>query len=377
MNRQTKSKQPKKQTRPSGAAKPAKQPVKPRTTSTIINALARKPANAPHAHSYISCRLDPFRGDGRTAIPDGSNSNYVVTDSFASDRISVSTAGASFTIQTSTTLPALALVNSLDAITVNGVSISASAALLPSATANRQWVPICVPSAFQAIDVKPGQGVTDPFQCSGWRIVTIGFRIVYTGPVNTCAGSITVTPNNVTYSPQNMTTAAGVVLKAWGPAGTDLGAYSNNTPLLAADVSNSSTAMTRASRTFRPEQPITLLSRHSGTTYRVTPTAATPYGVIANSPVSTSPSADFYNYGRQLAGNSANGVLSYDNDWSGFQICFNNLNADASFRIESVVCLEVNPGVTSPFYPLTSRTSPSDKTAIEAAERAVAQLSIR
>jgi hypothetical protein len=64
------------------------------------------------------------------------------------------------------------------------------------------------------------------------------------------------------------------------------------------------------------------------------------------------------------------GLITFDNAWTGFQIVFNNLNSDASYRIESVVCLEFNPAVGTAFYNVTKAASKINNTTLQQGETA-------
>lgn len=340
---------------------------KVRTLGTVVHSLAAKSPTLKYSNPYVHCRRSPFTGRGGAAIPDGGNSNFVVNDTFAIDTISVSTAGASFIIQTTPTLPSLAMVASLGPLTVNGTSITANGQWQPASDAlGKQWTPIAIPSSFIGA-YTPGTNTLDPWNSTSWRFIAIGYRIIYTGPVVTCAGSIVVTPNNVSYAPGTMSTAAGAVLRATSNTNTDLGAYLASTPLLQMDITSNPVAFNRASRTFRPEEQIMLLAQHSGTNFDSKPTPGVSYGVVSSNSVASNVPISAYNILRQVGNN---GVIVWDNAWSGYQIAFSGLNADASFRFETVVCFEVNPSISSPFYAMTIKESPRDPLAVEHGNKA-------
>lgn len=302
----------------------------------------------------------PFSGEGRAALPDGSNTNFVVTDSFAIDNISFTGSGSrSFVIQTMPTLPSMAIVGSTDAMNVNGIAVGVLSSYSLGSLPGTSWVPIATPSIFNSSCV-PGSLYSDPWSASAMRFINLAFRIVYTGPVNTCAGSITVTPNNCVFVDANATTREGLRLFPANIAGTaQANPYPGGTPMLATDLQLNPGAFTRASRTFRPEQGVTLIVPHAGTSFDNVAIGRTPYALIATSQ-STSAVTDITPAIRQVTFNGIEycGIACYDNGWGGFQIAFNNINADASYRIESMVCMEVSPMVTSPYYPMTQKSSP-------------------
>lgn len=352
--------------------------ARPRTLGSVVNALGSKSPPQDYGSHYLSCRLSPFNAGGRAAIPDGSNSNFIVVDAFSVNSISASTAGQSFIIQTTPTLPSLAMISSLNNITVDGVVISASTGYQPGGSLGTSWTPICIPSSFSLASCIPGTLYADPWNSTAMRFVTFGFRILYTGPVTTCAGSIVVTPNNIAYVESTSVVAAGLNVSVGNASAVSVGNLPSNTPILSTDFNANLSAMTRASRSFRPEQGIELLSRHAGTTYELVPLMTTPGApILAGTGVAPSTTVPCILRQTGIGGQLNGGIIAYDNAWSGFQIAFNNVNADASFRVEAVVCLEVNPSITSAFYPLTQKSSPMQKGALDAVNAALEKVSIR
>ena len=330
-----------------------------RTPGSIIATFSsQRPISRPLSH-YVKCRTDPFRGSGAAAIPDGSNSNFMVIDSFMVDTIT--NPGSSFVFQTLSTLPALGMIASAFSLGVNGVTVSPVTNLQPAATANQQWYPICIPTPY-AIASIPGTYFADPYSATTARMISVGYRIIYTGPATTCSGSITVTPNSVGLEPAGTVTtntASGATMttsKADNSAGTTI---PGGCPILNAEVTINPTALTRASVTVRPEEGLYLLPTHRSTVHRVLPTTITSYAVLAGA---TPAATVAYRHLLKQANGLDIGVVWYDSDWSGFQVSFNGINSDASFRIESVVCMEYNPAVSSTFYPLTMKASPPNNT---------------
>lgn len=353
--------------------KPKGLPNATRTPGTIIRKMGQQPPVTDHGSNlFLNCRLNPFGSMGKAALPDGSNANFVVTDSFAYDVITFSGTGGAktFILQTTPTLPHMALVGSTsDGFVVNGVPTGSLSSYAVGAVPGQSWTPICIPAIFNTSCV-PGSTYADPWTASTMRFTNMAFRIVYTGPVTTCAGSITVTPNNMAYTDANATTQEGLRVFPANQAGTaQANAYPRGTPMLATDISVNEGAFTRASRTFRPEQGVTLICRHTGSSYDNVTIGRTPYVAIAT-PQSTGGTTDITAAVRQITRNGIEfcGIACYDNNWGGFQVTFNNINPDASFRIESMVCMEVCPMVTSPYYPMTQQSSPkADPKALDAA----------
>lgn len=342
-----------------------------RTPGTIITRLSKKRVSKSKGVSpYVICRAYPFAAPGGDGHPDGGNSNYVVSDTFAVSNFTCTTAGQTVVIQTLPALPAMAMVKSSSNLLADGVTLTGSPIVLDG-TVQGAWCPICVPNIFTSA-VTPGVAYVDPWSSTGLRFVTFGYRIVYTGPAVSCAGSITVTPNSASVETYGTTSAAGLTVNVVSAANTSLGACLANTPVMAMDCGVNVNAMTRASRTHRPEQGFTLVPQHRSKNYKIQQTPTTPYTVIANKVV-TGPATTAYSNLMYVVDPARHGVITFDNDWTGFQIVFNNLNADASYRIEAVVCMEFNPAVGTPFYNTAKDKSHDDPPILQQGEKAAAQ----
>lgn len=339
-----------------------------RTNAAVVQALGNLSTTLPGRRPvsmYEMCRLNPFDGHGNAAIPDGSNSNFIVSDTFAVSVIKPTAAGQDIVIQTLPTMPILACVGSTTNFNVDGVNMTALSEIGWNSTSTTlSWVPCCVPPQF-AGSHDPGVNLIDPWNSTGYRFISIAYRLIYTGPVNTCAGSITVTPNNVTFSTGPVTnTGNGMTLNTQSATNV-VTALTTNIPTLVIDVSNNTSVMQRSSRTYRPEQGCIVRATHSGTSHQRLASPATSYGVIT--PQSIGQATNAYNVFRNT---SSCGIICYDNDWTGYQISIQGMNSDASYRLEAVMCFEVNPSVQSAFYPMTRKESPNDPIALDAGKQA-------
>lgn len=352
-----------------------------RTTTTIINDLSKQMAKT-HMGGYVGCRLDPFHSAGGLGIPDGGNSNFIVTDNMSVDNFSAITS-TGFTIQTIPALPCAALIAPrAGTMFVNGTQVTAPIQDQPnSALKKNSWYPISIPASFQnAAGAKYNPGVlsSDPYGSSKGRAISFGYRLIYTGPVNSCAGVITVSPNDASFHPLGTVQTGSISIN--GPSEAFLVASPVGTPLLAMDIIINPTAVTRASISFRPEQGVMLLPRHMTNDYKIIPTCDVPYAVLAESIYDPSAIGGFYDNiimadNPVLASTKYNGgIIWYDNDWSGFQLVASGLNADATFRWETVVCFEYNPAVTSPFAATTLKSSPKSDQALNTANAATSAL---
>lgn len=338
-----------------------------RTPGTIIRTLnsPRRPqGNVSH---YALCRSNPFAGHGGSSIPDGKNTNFVVTDTFTVNTFTPTTAGQTIVIQTLNCLPSLAMIASTAGLVVDSTAVAASSALQPTAsTASTTWYPIGIPGPYVGTGAA-GALFADPYNSTTARVISVGYRLLYIGPATTCAGSITITPNPVAWGTTSTSADGGFGLvppTIAGAAGTQL---HTGAVALDVDMTINPVVMTRASLTVRPEQGLYVVPKHKSTEFKLQPTYNMPYAPIANA--NTSLLGNLNTLFRPSGGVNP-GVVFFDNDWMTYQIVITGLNSDASFRLETVLCMEYNPAVSSPFYPLSIKQSPDSAAQLHEGQKA-------
>lgn len=390
------SKQSTKPTPTKGVAKAIvlrkRKPQQARTPGTIINSLMKAAPVAVTSDKplakYLHCRMDPFTASGGTAIPDGSNANFMVSDARSADTISLAAGTKDFVIQTFPMLPYMAAITSTSttagpALTVNGGPVWGSSSYDPSALSSAsslRYYPLSkVPAYLQGGQfVAPQLKYNDPYTSSSARLVSVGYRLTYTGPVTTCAGSITVTPNSTSLNLNAYNTS--VAASTTTPGQVSIGARNITsasityapigTPIATADLRISSTALTRESCVFRPEQSIVILPRHRTRDYKLKSTAVTPYVIGFSDIGSSSSTAEFISlFTASTPTTSDYAVMWADDDWEGVTIVASGLNADASFRWDTVACFEYVPLINSVFAEMTIKSSPNDAKAMEAVNK--------
>lgn len=355
-------------------------PNKVRTTGTIINQLTVAASRRPQPMSkYMHCRFNPFNAMGATAIPDGSNANFFVNDARMSDTISLSGANREFMIQTLPMLPSLAMIGSTGGtagqtslIVSGGAAVKMNSyqptSLLVAPATAPSYTQISTVQAFVNAMPNPGIGYVDPFASTSARMVSVGYRLTYTGPVTSCAGSIQVTPTSIglALGPQSTDNLAGAQsggdtfsFTQLNPPGLSAVAYNVGSQALSCDLTINSSATTRETQVFRPEQTIVILPRHKTKDYKICPTlrrAVVPVvadgGTYASTQVQNIMTA-------KSGGVTLDGVVWYDEDWESVSIYASGLNADATFRWDTIACFEYNPATTSVFAALTQKASPS------------------
>lgn len=353
-----------------------------RTLATGAN--RQKPMGMPE---YVHCRVDPFTADGKGSIPDGSNNNYVTIDKRVFDTIQNggdTTQPYSFNILTTPSFPCSAAVTSSTVpIKVNGVTYN-----VPLTTAtnglpkqDRSSAPLSIVDIGDGTgSYFPGVRTTDLASSTSARLVSAGYRLVYTGPTNTCAGTITVTPSDTSFQFFNQSTGATNVLNVAG--GNDVFVnVGQSTGYLSLNGVQAGSYMTRESVTFRPEQGIVFMPRHKSRDFKIQSTQDLALGIVAN-PIDSSATAGFKNY---LYANAAaladatfqGGICWYDNDWSGATISVQGVNGDATFRWETIWCMEFNPSpVNVGLSSFTVKQSPTMLNQISEAQTITSNLPI-
>ena len=92
---------------------------------------------------------------------------------------------------------------------------------------------------------------------------------------------------------------------------------------------------------------------------RNVPPLITPYSVLSST-TAVSGYHIFYETATALPN-----IMAYDNDWTGMSVMLDSVNADASFSIESCVCVEICPIAGTAFYPLADSITSTDAGAIK------------
>jgi len=365
--------------------------AKPNRTIMSISKDLQKPfkTSMPKLPPYVHCRIDPFGSDGTSSIPDGANTSFITSDTRMFDNISLTqpslTGTYSFAIQTLPTLPASALITGTSgALTVNGVAITDATFQTtlngPNSTYYQAPLSVLPPylgTASATGNYLPGSANNDPYNSNTARLVAAGYRLIYTGPTLTCQGIITVTPSDVGIADGPDTFAATNPLGIRDTAGTIV-AIAQSTPQLVLDSGNNPKAMTRDTVTLRPEQGLTFIPRHKGSNYKVQPTTDLAKAILANAgAIGGTGGNNMFGRNNLAAASTYNGgVIWYDNDWTGCKICVQDVNFDATFRWETIWCMEYNPAPGGVLSTLTKEATKSAPSEIIQAEKILAQMPI-
>lgn len=358
----------------------ARQPV--RTEASIVQTLAKSFSRMkmrglkPYAH----CRLMSIAPEEIPSIPDGANGRHICLCLFKSNRITWSGTGSkSASFQINPWIPAPCLATGDSTLLIDGVSTVTTAGL---------WAPFGVPDemATGVGNTTPGNTQIDPYYATQCRIIAIIVEIIYTGPVNTCAGLIRVTPNNMVVSDSTEVTntsasltapTSGIALGNFSVAGSLTSWSPINTSVVSWEGAPVATGMVRPnSKQFRPEEGAVVRLKHRTADFKSIPLRDNSIGVVARGTTSAAGAPTLLgNQIGQIPGYGG-GLRAYDNDWEGQIVNIENVNADASYVVNTCVCIEATPSQTSPFYPLAKEAVKADPAQIKQVNAALEKASV-
>lgn len=357
---------------------------KPRDTSTIITTLTKSmnKMNMRNGHGskpYVQSRLYCCVPRTLPVVPDGSNSRILKMCFYSVDRLSFTGTGAktaSLQFNPWVPTPGLLISPAGDSV-MNGYN--------PGVNPGQIGVGFGLPYQFASLAktfTAPGSASNgfDIYNASTLRIVSQTHAIRYTGPVNTCSGVIRAWENENALDDAGMVTtySATATQPTTGISGqvfTTSTAWSRNAPIgtqvLSYDGAASITTIPATAKSGRPEQGMTLRLSHKTTNYKYVPVFNVPPLVCPYAVLSSTTAANGYHLFYESTSNLPN-ILAYDNDWTGVNVLLDSVNSDASFSIETCVCVEIAPLAGSGYYPLAESHSVNDPAAIKHVQQVIA-----
>lgn len=317
---------------------------------------------ASNMDSYLCCRMGMRPEKESPSIPDGSSGKHLTLCLYNYDIVqSNGTVPWSFALQTTPTMPIGAVVQSPTGMKLNnmvyGAGVRASMSIAPQFT--RQTIPNVVPGNIAS--------VSDIYEASSFRIVSMRYKVIYTGPAVSAAGSFQAYASGLSIqhigetsststTPTPPTTGRYVrlytpdgILYSYPRVGTDVfyvdGLKTFSNPFLSYPPSTA---------TYRPEQQIVLVPRHRTGVYRSNSIRDTPIALTASSVLTGDTELNSWTATTGFSGTGwGSGVLGFDDDWESIILEGSGLNFDASFLIETCICVEIVPKAASAFYSLT------------------------
>lgn len=322
--------------------------------------------------AYVKCRMNPFGGYGTQGIPDGANSDYVISDFYATDTITTLTQ-AGFKIQTLSTLPITACVKGLGAAAVNDLQVNSLNYDNPSVagiTGDGGYFPLGIPSVWKGSwNFLPGASPQDNLGSAKIRLVGVGYCLTYTGKASDCAGVAVITPNDWALSPTGIETnldspalVAGDltvnVIDSTGLAGSYV---DRHTGLIQATGSSDPNMFTKDSVVHRLDRKLYILPRHTTADFKIIPVSSTCSAIgPLNGDLSSSAAINHMNLfaSNGPASTQNSSIFWYDNDWRNFQVVVTGMGTGATYRWDTVFCVEVNPKGSSVMANFAKKVSP-------------------
>jgi hypothetical protein len=349
-----------------------------KTVDQIQKRLLARVNQAPKAlHPYTASRMNPFLANSNMGVPDGTNSNFICSDSLAYNDIQCIT-NAGFVIQTLPCLPASAGISGLGTAGAYDIQIDGST-YFNTANYNANFYPISVLPSYYPTSYVPGVVVNDPYNSAAARLVAVGYKLTYTGQSALCSGTITVTPNNAGFAsgPQvtSLLTGTGQITVQQNNA-TQLGL--GNQPIgmqiLSLDIATFPNAYTKDSVVFRPEEGLLVLPRHRTKDYKLMPTVDNCYAAVAEQ--ATTGFAGNKSTYFTTDGVGQRNVIWYDQDWSSVQIVVRGIQPGATFRWETAWCMEYTLPGSSPFMQFAEKASKDLPAVINKTEKMISKIPI-
>lgn len=350
-----------------------------RTPGTIISALVKQASamkisnmlSSPYAMARLTCCV-PKTVPG---IPDGSSNKSIKVCLYAVDRMSFS-AVTTAVLQFNPWIPTPVLLTSGAGTTL----INGSAASITSCT-QAVGLGIAAPFLISEAQSRPGNtsNAADAYSATNFRIVSQTHAIRYTGPVTTCSGVIRTFPNDwclsnggrvtATSATTTAPTGSGIAVAVRQASAVIAGYAPLGTEILSLDGPTANQVLpTAGTLSCRPEQGMTIRLTHKTDKYEIQPLRNVPPAVCWF-PNSTTTALTALEHLFPSNATHRPMVLGYDNDWTGQTVILENVNADASFSIETCVCVEFSPQPTSTMYTLTTGSPAKNQQLLDAVQR--------
>jgi len=353
--------------------------AKPRTLDDIMKTLSYGMTTMAigNKNHYMACRLSAMAPQNPPEIPDGMGGKRILTCLYKQDVLSINGAsGATISIQLLPWLPApLAIQTTTGTPLMNGTNLSIYGSR-PGGAA------ISLMGTTGAWVTAPGFPTVSPYGASAVRFVSIGMRIRYTGQASTCAGLLqcyrqtTTLGNPVTVTTSSSTNTApttGVFMDLTNINGTVLNYVEVGTTVMQVEgLTGPNSTPSCGVTTFRPEQGIVVRLNHKGAFHEVP--WLQNYAGVAQALTNNYATGDLNNMFVTFSNDGSttqSGLCAWDNDWDSSVVRIVSPNSDASYLIETCVCLEVYPTATSQFFPLARDAGPKNPAMIATTEKII------
>lgn len=321
--------------------------------------------------------------------PDGCNgARTVVVDHLVANNITCVTA-AGFAIQTTPgMLPVSALITGNGGTGALDINVDGVALVNYNAAAGRSFAPIGIPtewasSVFGQPQWTPsGVSKNDPYTSAKARVTAVQRKLFYTGTLVGNAGYVAVTPSAYSLSGVNalVSNSTGVPapntinISLLNNAAVTVAQANLNSQFRAMDVEfTNSPLFTKDTVTGRVERGIDIVSKQCGSIHELVDLPDSGFWVIANQSVNPPTGGAVYvHYLQDLTGaGTPIGCWMYDPTWEGELIQVTGIQAGATFRLETTICVEYEVQSASPFAVVAQKAPPANMPLVKAAQDAV------
>jgi len=340
---------------------------------------------------WIMCRLNPDASHGGVQKPDGVGSCRSITvDHFVADTILCNTS-AGFTVQTYPGfLPFTAAINGNGSSGTNDINVN-SVAFHNSGTAGN-WAPVGVATEWASTYTQL-QGWSpmntaalpknDPYTSAKARILAVKRRLIYTGSLTNNSGFVTVTPSPYCLSENfGVITGTSTALVAGeftaalkDSAQTTTTGANVGIPFYSLDVELPTTALFNKDTVLhRVEQGIDILSKQAGSVHQFVAVPDSPYFVCPNQNLALPAAGSVVSnvvVDMIVGGTFASGVFINDTTWCGELINVTGVTTGATFRLETIVCVEYELQSASPLAPMAMKPPAPRVQAVSLAQQMV------
>lgn len=312
-----------------------------RTTNQIQRNLMRPTTTAPKSVKelpFLMCRLFPFDAKPSAGIPDGDSNKKIVIDHRQYSTITVGDSG-NFAIKLMPWLPHCSLIK---ASNVTNFKINGNALSVDSTFSNQGWwTPLATfPEfvAYNALSFGYGAEIANPYMATAARLVTLVMRITYVGVPTAASGTITVFEDPM--ASEDVRSVNNVAIKASSTVTAGVGTVYRS----CVDIQAPQASLSAQTLVTRTDVPLTIRAKHLGDGYGW---IRTPY----NKTVLPDTNLNSNVLTLDGTGNDT-GIMFADNKWVPSTAYFEGVTTGTSFRVETIACMEYQPGITSDAYRL-------------------------
>jgi hypothetical protein len=209
---------------------------------------------------------------------------------------------------------------------------------------------------------KVGSTVLTPYINSDRvRVTSLGWRLTYTGPVATAAGLITVSSASPTVDDKIVKTRGKVsCTNAFAVAGGYYDTSTTDQAMLVMPYTLVAGTTTKDSIVARPEATLQGIVRRNAPVFSWKDFSNTPVflvnpvtGNMLDGALDLATASQYNAAGSMISGDSTTKMGSinvWDTDWDVTTIAVSGINADATYRLDTWMCVEYVPTTDSAFY---------------------------